>query len=325
MVAAEDRHAHRAGDERRGGARRSRRAEVDEVVAPVGERLDDRRQARDADLQARVERDVDLGHRAEAAVDVVVGADDLDLEAGHAALAQLVERVRDAVHAADGVGDERDAQRLALAAGELGLLAAEEGRRRGVGDRRQAGVEERGRGGRRGRRSSGVGRRRSRPRPCGRACARARAWRGGTGRRGRSPRAAGSAISSLSSRSSSTAASQARSSARASSGHRPVSVSLERASPSRMRRWTIVKIAAGSGAAPSLAPRPSARVASAIAACVHFAALPCSPSGVASPAATWSRNSRHVAHAGVWVKVRPMSTPAWSSEPPTPVPPWVSM
>ncbi len=54
-------------------------------------------------------------------------------------------------------------------------------------------------------------------------------------------------MSSLSSRSSSTAASQARSSARASSGQRPVSVWLERASPSRMRRWTIVKIAAGSG------------------------------------------------------------------------------
>ena len=53
-----------------------------------------------------------------------------------------------------------------------------------------------------------------------------------------------------------------------------------------MRRWTIVKIAAGSGASPSGAPRPSARVAIAIAACAHFAALPCSPTGAASPAAT---------------------------------------
>ena len=114
-----------------------------EVIAPVGEDLDDRRQARHADLQARVERDVDLRDRAQPAVDVRVGADDLHLEARHAALAQLVERVRDAVHPADRVGDERDAQRLAVAVGELALLAAEERRGGRVGDRRQAGVEER--------------------------------------------------------------------------------------------------------------------------------------------------------------------------------------
>ena len=83
----------------------------------------------------------------QAPVDVGVGADDLDLEARHAALAELVERVRDAVHAADRVGDERDAQRLAVAARELGLLAAEERGGRRVGDRRQAGVEERRGGG----------------------------------------------------------------------------------------------------------------------------------------------------------------------------------
>jgi hypothetical protein len=41
-----------------------------------------------------------------------IRADHLDVEAGHPALADLVERVRDAVHAADAVGDERDAQGL---------------------------------------------------------------------------------------------------------------------------------------------------------------------------------------------------------------------
>ena len=189
MVAAEDRHPHRPGDQRRGDARRTGGAEVDEVVAPVGERLDDRRQAGDTDLQARVERDVDLGNGAQPPVDVVVGADDLDLEAGHAAVAQLVERVRHAVHAADGVGDERDAQRLALAAGELGLLATEEGRGRGVRDRREARVEQRGRRAVRDP-ARRAGPRRPPRRPA-RACARARAWRGDRGRRGRSRRAAG--------------------------------------------------------------------------------------------------------------------------------------
>jgi hypothetical protein len=41
--------------------------------------------------------------------------DDLDVEAGHAARLDLVERVGDAVHAADAVGDERHPQRLVLA------------------------------------------------------------------------------------------------------------------------------------------------------------------------------------------------------------------
>ena len=91
------------------------RAQVHDVVATLRERLDDRRDARDADLQAGVERDVDLGDGAEAAIDVGVGADHLDVEAGDAALADLLDRVRDAVHAADPVGDERDARTLAVA------------------------------------------------------------------------------------------------------------------------------------------------------------------------------------------------------------------
>ena len=67
-----------------------------------------------------------------------------------------------------------------------------------------------------------------------------------------------------------------------------------------------------------------ARVASAIAACAHLAALPCSPPATASPRRRRRRNSSGVEAAGTSVKVRPMSTPAWSSEPPMPVLPWVS-
>ena len=115
---------------------------MDEVVAALGERVDDRRQARHADLQARVEGDVDLGDRAQPAVDVGVGADHLDLEAGHAAVADLLDRVGDAVHPAEAVGDQRDPRAVAVAAGQLQLLAPEERRRGGVRDRRDAGVEQ---------------------------------------------------------------------------------------------------------------------------------------------------------------------------------------
>jgi hypothetical protein len=90
VVGAEHRHLHDARDHRGGHARRAGAAEVHEVVAALGQRLDDRRQRRHAHLQSGVEGDVDLGHRAQPAVDVGVGAD-LDL-AGHAALANLVER-----------------------------------------------------------------------------------------------------------------------------------------------------------------------------------------------------------------------------------------
>ena len=113
MVAAEHRQVHDARGQQRGDAGRPGRAEVDEVVAALGERLDDRRQARHADLEPRVERDLDVGDRAEAPVGDRVGGDDLDLEARHAAMAQLLQRVRHAVHPADAVGDQRDAARLA--------------------------------------------------------------------------------------------------------------------------------------------------------------------------------------------------------------------
>ena len=106
--------------------RRAGRAEVHEVVAAVGERLDDRRQAGHADAQPRVEGHLDLGDGAEAVVDVRVGAHDLDVEAGHATLADLLHRARDAVHAADAVDDERDAPRLGLGRCQPCLLAAQE-------------------------------------------------------------------------------------------------------------------------------------------------------------------------------------------------------
>ena len=118
------------------------------AVAALGQRLDDRGQRRHADPKPRVERDLDLRDGAQAPVDVRVGADHLDLEAGHAALADLVDRVRDAVHAADAVGHQRDPDRLVVARRELALLAPEEGGRGRVGDRGEAGGEDlrRGRG-----------------------------------------------------------------------------------------------------------------------------------------------------------------------------------
>ena len=117
--------------------------------------------------------------------------------------------------------------------------------------------------------------------------------------------------------------SQAARSALASSGPMSALVSPERRSPSLMTRSTIVSTARGSGIWSDTSP--CERRASAMAACAHLAALPCSPAPSAWPIRICLRNSSGVRARGVRVKVRPMSTPAWSSEPPTPVPPWVSM
>ena len=119
-----------------------RAADVHQVVAALGDGVDDRRNARDTDLEAAVEGDVDLGDRAQPAVDVGVGSDHLDVEAAHAALADLLERVGHAVHPADPVGDQRHARPVALAAGQLGLLAPQKRRRGCVRDRRNARVEQ---------------------------------------------------------------------------------------------------------------------------------------------------------------------------------------
>ncbi len=116
---------------------------MDEVIAALGQRLDERRDGRHADLHPAVERDVDLGDRAQAPVDVGVGADHLDLVARDAAVSDLLDRVRDAVHRTEAIGDQRHTWAVAVAACQLELLAAEEGRRGGVWDRRQAGVEQR--------------------------------------------------------------------------------------------------------------------------------------------------------------------------------------
>ena len=75
-----------------------------------------------------------------------VGADHVDVEPRHAALADLVDHAGDAVDRADAVGQQRDPQRPA-AARQAALLAAEERGRRGVGDGGDARVEQPERGG----------------------------------------------------------------------------------------------------------------------------------------------------------------------------------
>ena len=114
---------------------------MQQAVAAVGEGVDDREQARDADGQAGVERDVGLGHCAQPPVDTRVGPDHLDLEARHPALADLGDGAADAVDGAEAVGDERDAQRLAVAAGHALALAGQERRRGRVRDGGDAGLE----------------------------------------------------------------------------------------------------------------------------------------------------------------------------------------
>ena len=83
-----------------------------DVVAPIGERLDGPVQAGNPHTHACVEGQLDLRRGGESPVDVRVRADHFDLEARYPALAQLVERVRDAVHRADAVRDERHPARL---------------------------------------------------------------------------------------------------------------------------------------------------------------------------------------------------------------------
>ena len=154
VVGAGERQPEHPAGQPRDDAGGPGRADVQQPVAPLGQRVDDRRHARDADAQAGIERDLDLRDGRQAAVDVRVAADHLDLEARHAALADLVERARDAVHAADAVGHERDAHRLASARGQPALLAPEERRGGRVGDRGHAGLEQLERG------AAEVGRRR---------------------------------------------------------------------------------------------------------------------------------------------------------------------
>ena len=115
------------------------------------------------------------------------------------------------------------------------------------------------------------------------------------------------------------------SSARASSGPRSAPIAPRRASPSLTTRIGHGQHGArvgrqAAGVAPERAHRDGHRARA-----PTWPRCPGRRAAVARPARTWARYSPGVAAAGVSVKVRPMSTPAWSSEPPTPVPPWVSM
>jgi hypothetical protein len=144
VIAAHQRHPQSAADQRAHDPRRARRADVDQVERPVGDRLYRRRQARDPDPQPGVVRHVELGHGRQAPVDVRVGAHHLDFESRHPAAAYLLERPGDSVGAADSVGQNRHPRGLAVLQSrvELGLLVCQEGCRRGVGDRRYAAVEQ---------------------------------------------------------------------------------------------------------------------------------------------------------------------------------------
>ena len=142
VVAAEQRQLEDAGQQPGGGAGGPGRAHVDQVVAALRECLGDRGDARDPDLHPRVERHLHLGDGAQPAVDIGVGADHLDVEPGHAAVANLADRVGDAVHRPESVGDHGHARPIAVVACQLVLLAPEERGRGGVWDRRQAGVEQ---------------------------------------------------------------------------------------------------------------------------------------------------------------------------------------
>jgi hypothetical protein len=121
---------------------------VDQVEAAVGDRLHGSRQARHADAQARVVGHLELGHRGQPAVDLRIRAEHLDLKALDAARADLLDRARDPVRAADPVGEDRHARCLTVLAArvQLGPLVGEERRRRRIRDRRRAALEQARRG-----------------------------------------------------------------------------------------------------------------------------------------------------------------------------------
>ncbi len=147
VVAGEQRHAGDPAEQRRRDPGRAGGGDVDEVVVAFGERLDQLGDRRDAQLHAFVEGQLELGRGGEAAVDAGVGADHVDVEAGHAALADLLDRVRHPVHRADPVGDQGDAATVLVAAAQLRLLGAEEGGRGRVGEGRDERLEDAVRGG----------------------------------------------------------------------------------------------------------------------------------------------------------------------------------
>jgi hypothetical protein len=108
VVAGKQRGAGDAAEQGRGDPGRAWGGDVDQVVAAFGQRLDQVGEAGDAESHPGVEGNLELGRGGQAAVDAGVGADHLDLEARHAALADLLDRVGDAVHGADPIGNDRD-------------------------------------------------------------------------------------------------------------------------------------------------------------------------------------------------------------------------
>ena len=126
VVAGDQRRAGDPVEQGRGDAGRPGSGDVDGVVAALGQGLDQVGQARNAEAHPGVEGDLELGRRRQPPVDAGVGADDLDLEAGHAELADLLDRRGDAVHGADPVGDQGDPRPLAGPSGR-----ASPSRRRG--------------------------------------------------------------------------------------------------------------------------------------------------------------------------------------------------
>ena len=217
---------------------------------------------------------------------------------------------RDAVHAAEPVGDERDRGPVAVGAGQLELLAAEERGRRGVRDRREACVEQLERS------------------ACGSsACPASSPTR---------DRCSPTAVGELALVDPAGAPVEVRVAQLALLEQLEqlalVDTEVHRDQPGAQQRARIL----GPEIAPSRALPDVAlahhslddlehrrrvgagllvagrahRIASAIAAWVHFAALPWSPWAATRPARMCERNSAGVAAHGVSVNVRPISTPA---------------
>ena len=236
---------------------------------------------------------LDLGDRAQAAVDVRVGADHLDLEAGHAALADLVERVRDAVHRRRR--RRRRARRASARRSRVRELAPSRGRgtRRpgayGMAAMQAANSAER------GRRELAPASAIARSPPRAAAGARGSGARGARGRRARSRRTGAARAARARSCRRSTASSQARSSARASSGPRSqpiapvrgVALASSRARPSAAPRRGRARAVARRGRARGRrAPSPRAPT---------WRREPCSPCALTRPPRRCARNSSGVA------------------------------
>ena len=143
MVAGADRRPSDPSCECRAHPRRAGRDEVEQLIGPLGQGLDQLGDAGDADAGVGIGGDLDLGDRGQAAVDPRVGADHLDLEARHAMLADALDRMGDPVNRGGAVDDQAHPARLPLAGREPDPLSGEDRGRGHVRDRGNAGVEQR--------------------------------------------------------------------------------------------------------------------------------------------------------------------------------------